>query len=252
MSRAMSYVVVGVAAFLMGGFAFRFISRGEAGTAETKHTEVQENGGETNAVVPRYFAIEGMTCQGCADSITAALTQIPGVRSAKVSLQDKNAVVLAKEFQVPTNRILAAIAAAGYKGQLASAEKSTSVTATASSKQPILVNITRGKNELHAVSMALGLAQSAIKDGRPAVVFLNVEAPMFAAKDLSDDMKCADFPPVKKMLADLVAMGGRLLVCGHCAHVVKLEQRDMIDGAKVVVHGELFAAMPPGTAVFSY
>jgi len=35
-----------------------------------------------------------------------------------------------------------------------------------SCKQPILVNITRGKAELHAVSMALGLAQSALKDGR--------------------------------------------------------------------------------------
>jgi copper chaperone CopZ/predicted peroxiredoxin len=252
MSRAMSYVIVGVAAFLVGGFAFRFISRGEAGTGEPKHTEVQENGGDTKAAVPREFVIEGMSCQGCADSITSALTQIPGVQSGKVSLQDKRAVVLAQESQVPTERILAAIAAAGYKGQLASEEKSTSGTATTSSKQPILVNITRGKNELHAVSMALGLAQSAIKDGRPAVVFLNVEAPVFAAKDLGDDTKYADFPPVKKMLADFVAMGGRVLVCGHCAHVVKLEQRDMIDGAKVLAHGELFSAMPPGTVVFSY
>jgi predicted peroxiredoxin len=79
-----------------------------------------------------------------------------------------------------------------------------------------------------------------------------MEALVFAAKDLGDDMKYADFPPVKKMLADFAAMGGRLLVCGHCTHVVKLEQRDMIDGAKVLAHSELFAAMPPGTVVFSY
>ena len=47
-------------------------------------------------------------------------------------------------------------------------------------------------------------------------MFLNVDAPVFAAKDLGDNMKYADFPPVKKMLADFVAMGGRVLVCGHC------------------------------------
>ena len=64
-------------------------------------------------------------CQGCADSITSALTQVPGVQSAKVSLQDKRAIVLAKESEVPTERILAAITAAGYKGQLASATQST-------------------------------------------------------------------------------------------------------------------------------
>ena len=238
MPKVISYAVVGVVAFFVGGFSFLFIS----------HADDEK----TNLATSREFAIEGMTCQGCVDTITSALTKIPGVQSAKVSLQDKRAVVLAKESQVPTETILAAIAAAGYKGQLASAAQNTPATAATSSKQPILVNITRGKNELHAVSMALGLAQSAIKDGRPAVVFLNVEAPVFAAKDLGDDVKYADFPPVKKMLADFVAMGGRVLVCGHCAHVVKLEQRDMIDGAKVLAHGELFAAMPPGTVVFSY
>ena len=153
---------------------------------------------------------------------------------------------------MPTERILAAIVSAGYKGQLASAAQSAPATAATSNKQPIFINITRGKNELHAVSMALALAQSAIKNRRPAIVFLNVEAPVFAAKNLGDDTKFADFPPVKKMLADFVAMGGRVLVCGHCAHIVKLEQRDMIDGAKVVGHDELFAAMPPGTVVLSY
>ncbi len=217
MSKAVSYLAVGAMAFLVGGFSFQLISRAEDGKAGPRHTEVQEKGREANAAVLRYFAIEGMSCQGCADSIAAALTGIPNVRSAKVSLQDRRAVVLAEESQVPTERILAAIAAAGYKGQLASEEQSESATANTSSKQPILVNITRGKNELHAVSMALGLAQTAIKDGRPTVVFLNVEAPIFAAKDLGDDIKYADFPPVKKMFADFVAMGGRVLVCGHCA-----------------------------------
>jgi predicted peroxiredoxin len=100
--------------------------------------------------------------------------------------------------------------------------------------------------------MAIGLAQSAIKDGRKAAVFLNVEAPVFAAKDLGDDIKYADFPPVKKMLADFAATGGRVLVCGHCAHIVKLDQRDMIDDAKLLGHDELFTAMPSGTVVFSY
>jgi copper chaperone CopZ/predicted peroxiredoxin len=252
MSKAMSYVVVSVVAFLVGGFSFQLIGRTNEGNVESKSAEGRINGGNVDAVVPRMFAIEGMTCQGCADSITSALTRIPGVQSANVSLQEKQAVVSAKESEVPTEKILAAIASAGYKGQLASGAQTALPTTATFTKQPILVNITRGKNELHAVSMALGLAQSAIKDGRNAAVFLNVEAPVFAAKDLGDDTKFADFPPVKKMLVDFIAMGGRVLVCGHCAHVVKLGQRDMIDGVKILAHGELFAAMPPGTVVFSY
>ena len=215
----------GVVAFLAGGFSFRLISGGEEGIGGPKHTEIQEHDGEATAAVPREFVIEGMTCQGCADSITSALTNVPGVKSAKVSLADKRAIVLADESKVSTETILTAIAVAGYKGQSASAAGGIPATAATPTKQPILVNITRGKNELHAVSMALGLAQSALKDGRSAAVFLNVEAPIFAAKNLGDDVKYADFPPIKKMLADFVAAGGRVLVCGHCCACRQAEPR---------------------------
>lgn len=112
------------------------------------------------------------------------------------------------------------VAAVGYKDQSAFAAQSTPATAA---KQPILANITRGKSELHAVSMSLGLAQSAIKDGRSATVFLNVQAPIFAAKDLDDDLKYEGFPPIKKMLADFVASRGprpglrTLCTCGQAS-----------------------------------
>jgi copper chaperone CopZ/predicted peroxiredoxin len=252
MSKATSYVVVCVLSFLIGGFVFQFAKVGEAKTDQTKLDEVSKTSTEDKNVPPRSFDVEGMTCQGCVDTITSALKAIPGVRSAKVSLEDKKAVVEANESSVPSEKILAAIKTAGYKAKPASTEENMHVSTSPSNKQPILVNITRGKNELHAVSMAIGLAQSAIKDGRSATVFLNVEAPIFAAKDLSDDIKIADFPPIKKMLADFIGMGGRVLICGHCAHIVKLEQENMIDGAKVLAHNELFTTMTPGTVVFSY
>ena len=132
MSKAISYVVVGVAAFIVGGYSFRLVDHAGKNKAELQSIEGRTNGGEATTTVPREFAIEGMVCQGCVDSITSALTQVPGVQSAKVSLQDKRAIVLAKESEVPTERILAAIAAAGYKGQLASTTQNTpAMTASA-------------------------------------------------------------------------------------------------------------------------
>ena len=135
MSKATSYVIVGVVAFVAGGFSFQLVGRTGESTAESKSVDGRASGGEATAVVPREFVIEGMTCQGCADSITSALTQVPGVKSAKVSLVDKRAVVLAGESEVPAERILAAIATAGYKGQLASAAQSTPATAATPTKQ---------------------------------------------------------------------------------------------------------------------
>jgi copper chaperone len=252
MSRSVSCIAIGVVAFVAGVLSSRLANFAEEGKPGAAEANVEKAAGAANAA-SREFTIEGMSCQGCADSITSALTAIPGVQSATVSLREKRAVVVADERQAPTAKILSAIAAAGYQGQAASAVGGASAaTAAAAGKPPILVNITRGKAQLHAVSMALGIAQSAIKDGRSAVVFLNVESPIFAAKDADKDLRYADFPPISKMLADFMAMGGRVLVCGHCAHIAKLGQKDMIDGAKLIGHHELFAAVPSATAVFSY
>ncbi|MCE5267039.1 MAG: cation transporter [Planctomycetaceae bacterium] len=251
MPSVVFYRVLCVVAMVASGFAFELAGCADRGNGDAS-AAAKGAGSDAGSPVPREFAIEGMTCQGCADTITSALRDLPGVKSAKVSLADKRAIVLADASTVPSEKILAAIAGAGYKGRGASAAQAVSAVTEPSGKQPILVSITRGKNDLHAVSMAIGLAQSAIKDGRSATVFLSVEAPIFASKNLGEDVKFADFPPVKKMLADFIAAGGRVLVCGHCAHIDKLEPNDMIDGAKQVAHGELFTALTPGTVVFSY
>ena len=66
----------------------------------------------------RQFAIEGMTCQGCADTIRAAVAKIPGVQSVDVSLETKKAAVVADPTQVPSQKIEAAIADAGYSAQM--------------------------------------------------------------------------------------------------------------------------------------
>lgn len=64
----------------------------------------------------REFAIEGMSCEGCANTITTALKAIPGVQSVEVSLKDKKATVVANG--VSPQVIEDAVAKAGYKARL--------------------------------------------------------------------------------------------------------------------------------------
>jgi copper chaperone CopZ/predicted peroxiredoxin len=256
MSKAVSYAAVCIVSFLIGGFVFQSVGKGEAKPDGPQPGEASKSAPEDKNVPSRSFAIEGMTCQGCVDTVTSAIQGIPGVKSVNVSLADKKVVVSADDPATLSEKILSAIATAGYQAKLTSGEESKPAAVSAkpesTGKPPIFVNITRGKNELHAVSMAVGLAQSALKDGREATVFLNVDAPVFAAKDLGDDVQFADFPPVKKMLAEFLENGGQVLVCKHCAHIVKLEEGNLLDKAKFAAHGQLFSALPPGTIVFSY
>jgi copper chaperone len=73
--------------------------------------------GSHTAAKPREFRIDGMSCEGCVGNVTTALKEIPGVESAKVSLEEKKAVVVADEAKVSTDTILAAVRKAGYEGQ---------------------------------------------------------------------------------------------------------------------------------------
>jgi predicted peroxiredoxin len=122
----------------------------------------------------------------------------------------------------------------------------------AAAKAPLFFNLTSGKNGLHAISMALGLAGNAAKQGHEVVVFLNVEAPTFASKDLPDDLKVADFPPVKTLLAQVIANGGKVFVCDHCAHICNVDKTSLVSGATVANHAELLPQLKPGMVCFSY
>ncbi len=149
--------------------------------------------------------------------------------------------------------VVAALSAAGCGVQTAvSAEAHAAQVPTTPGKAPILVNITSGKEDLHAVSMGLNLAQMAAGHGHRVVVFLNVQAPIFATKDLGADVRFADFAPVSELVGGVMAKGGKVVVCGHCAAVQKVETAQLREGVLVSDHGQLLEHLEPGMIGFSY
>lgn len=257
MWKVASYFLVGIAAFLIGRQTLICSSHADDAASDIQQSDRRQHDDSEKGTPGKTvkFSIEGMMCQGCADTITDAVKRIPGVRSVQVSLPEKSAMVVLDESQASSEKIISAVETAGYKARVFSAKTELpikTVTVEPVAKPELLINLTRGKTELHAASMAIGLAQSAQKDGRETVLFLNVDAPVFAAKDQGEDVKFADFPPIKKMIADFIAAGGRVLVCKHCAHVLHLTPTETLDGVKWASHEDLFNIMKPGIIVFSY
>ena len=62
----------------------------------------------------KTLTIEGMTCNHCVMSVTKALENIPDVKSAKVTLEDKKAVLKLKN-ELSDTILTGAIEDAGYK-----------------------------------------------------------------------------------------------------------------------------------------
>jgi len=67
----------------------------------------------------RTYAIDGMTCEGCASHLEQALTDLDGVASADVSYPDKLArVYLMDGTEVSDAEVIGAVKAAGYQARL--------------------------------------------------------------------------------------------------------------------------------------
>ncbi len=64
----------------------------------------------------RVYQIEGMYCQMCAGKIQQSLSALPGVKSAKVSFDEKKACVTVASQDAPSDaRIQSVVEEAGYK-----------------------------------------------------------------------------------------------------------------------------------------
>jgi predicted peroxiredoxin len=132
------------------------------------------------------------------------------------------------------------------------AQPSATPAASPTTKPALLINVTHGRDALHSVSMGLNLARMALQQGHRVVVFLNVSAPELATKSPSAGLRFADFPPVGQMLQEIMAAGGRVVVCGHCARVQRVSESDFIPGVVVAHHGELLNELDPTMVGFSY
>jgi copper chaperone len=74
-----------------------------------------ENASVANAT-RKTFAVKGMTCQGCVQTVTKALLGVSGVLAASVDLEGESAVVSMDPGKAPPDSVLVtAVVEAGYK-----------------------------------------------------------------------------------------------------------------------------------------
>ena len=66
-------------------------------------------------IVKREFAVAGMHCGGCVQSVTRAVSRVSGVRAVDVSLEKNAATVEFDATAVAPPAIVAAIEAAGFE-----------------------------------------------------------------------------------------------------------------------------------------
>lgn len=101
-----------------------------------------------------------------------------------------------------------------------------SASAFAGDKDPLFINLT--SDDSHRALMAISFGQGQMQRGHPLTVYLNDKAVLVASKN-----NAAQYAEQQKLLAEIVAKGGTVLVCPMCSKKFGVPEADFISGAKL-------------------
>jgi predicted peroxiredoxin len=114
------------------------------------------------------------------------------------------------------------------------------------------VTLTCAKDNPDKATVAFVVANAAVASDQETVVFLSVEGVRLGVKGYADDIAEEGFAPLRELIANFVAAGGKIYVCSPCFKRRKLDDANLVPGAVVVGGAKLVEFMAGGCPSISY
>ncbi|MCL4191911.1 MAG: DsrE/DsrF/DrsH-like family protein [Thermoguttaceae bacterium] len=120
-------------------------------------------------------------------------------------------------------------------------------------KPTLVINLTSGESDLHAVTMGLHFAEHGLADNREVVIFFNVKSPPLARKDLPDSVRFGEMPSIREMIAKLRESGVKMVVCPMCAEITGVKAEELAPGIEMIKdRKQIFDHLHVNSVVFTY
>ena len=103
----------------------------------------------------------------------------------------------------------------------------------------ILIVLSCGTDNTNRATRALFLAMAAPKEGKQVTVFLLDEGVYLAREGIIQHVRAATGDSADDSLTYLQAHGVPILVCTPCAKARKIEEKDLIEGARMAMASEM-------------
>jgi predicted peroxiredoxin len=114
------------------------------------------------------------------------------------------------------------------------------------------VSLTCAKDNPDKATVAFVVANAAVASDQDTVVFLSTEGVRLAVKGYADDVAEEGFAPLRELIANFAAAGGKIYVCSPCFKRRKLDDTALVPGAVVVGGAKLVEFMSTGCPSVSY
>ena len=114
------------------------------------------------------------------------------------------------------------------------------------------VSLTHAKDNTDKATVAFVLANAAVASEKEALVFLSTEAVRLASTGYADDVHEEGFQPLKKLMDDFAANGGKIYVCSPCFKKRGLDEGKLVAGATIVGGAKLVEFLSDGAPAVSF
>ena len=114
------------------------------------------------------------------------------------------------------------------------------------------VSLTAAKNDPDKATVAFVVANAAVASDKETVVFLSTEAVRLAVAGYADDIAEEGFAPLKQLMGNFAAAGGKIYVCSPCFKRRKLDETALVPGAVIVGGAKLVEFMGTSCPSVSY
>lgn len=116
----------------------------------------------------------------------------------------------------------------------------------------ILINNTRGKDDVERATLAFIVANAALTAGQEATVMLTIDGVWLAVQGYADGLQARGFAPLEELIGGFIDNGGRLWVCGACAKPREITPEQLVEGSQIVGAVAAVEALVGGAQTLSF
>jgi predicted peroxiredoxin len=119
-------------------------------------------------------------------------------------------------------------------------------------KEKIIYVVTHGADDPERATLPFVHANGALAMDVEAVVVLMGSAVMLARKGCMNHVFAGGMPPLKKLVDDFLAQGGRLLLCTPCINFRQIGESELIEEAKPIAAAVFTSEVLSANAILNY
>jgi predicted peroxiredoxin len=118
--------------------------------------------------------------------------------------------------------------------------------------EKLVFMVLHGPSHAEHATIPFVMAAAALASDVQVVMGFQADGVELVRKGIAETVEAPGFPPLAKLLNDVLELGGLLLVCGPCVKSRGIGPADLVDGAEVVAAGRFVAEITSATNSLVY